>query len=70
MTQVGIVKRVPPAGTYCFLKTEDGIEAFAHVREFLNPESMQTGKRVMFTLVPTLIQGKLPTAMNVREIAA
>jgi hypothetical protein len=49
---------------------EDGSEFFAHVKDYLNREAMQVGKRVSFTPVPTTMPGKTPIAMDVAELAA
>ena len=70
MTQTGIVDRIPAPGRFCFLKTQDGTDVFAHAKFFPQKRDMQIGQLVRFTLAPAPLPGRSPEATNIELIAA
>jgi cold shock CspA family protein len=67
VTLTGFVIRIVKGGGYCFIKATDGVEYFAHRRDFRDKKSMRLSQYVTFIPVPG-ISGKNPAATSVEAI--
>ena len=64
----GFVHRIAAGGGYCFIRTSDSTDYFAHKRDFKDRMAMKVSQYVNFTPVP--MEGKNDAATNVEPIAA
>lgn len=54
----GTIYKIAKQKTFCFIKGDNGVEHYAHIRDFPDPSVMTLGQLVSFTPKLASIPGK------------